>query len=371
MSVINRMLRDLDERQRQEQKKTTAPPAALAPTFPWGPVWRTAVVLVIVFIAIAVLWQNQVSKTPLPTVTANSDVAEQPTNATEQVSSAEQPAQIVTPPPVKEDENEIASLVSEQVNQNVQTAVLPELPDQEPALEQTDPVDSAGINSEAEKHEVVKDDASPLAEPEKENKGSLQIERAELTQEQLAELKYKQAKEALNKGERSRAGSLLEQVIALAPGHINARAELAAYWYGRGRVNDALAVLEQGLQLKPEQSRWLLLYGRILFNIAAYEELLRGFQNIPQEAAEAEELMQLRASSANELGLFEAAAEDYSWLATRTTRGSWWLAAAVAFEDAGQPRQAYNAYSRAAATNDLNNEGLSYARQRLQVLGEQ
>ncbi|KFZ28985.1 hypothetical protein IDAT_04725 [Pseudidiomarina atlantica] len=341
MSVINRMLRDLDQRQKTEHKVAGAPAAAAPTPFPW--VWLLGGFVIAAIAVVAVVLILQQREPMAEPVAAEPAVVEQPPESEIKAAVPEPEAE-----PLVEPELEPTTTVAELEPQPTPTPA-PETP-AEPELAVTEP-------------------APP--EATEEAKGTMQVEQVQLSPAELAEVKLKQAREAMQAGERERAGSLFEQVIALAPEHIDARSELAAYWYGRGRISDALAVLEQGLQLRPQQPRWLLLYARILFNGAAYGSLLSVLEQMPLQAAESEELMQLRAAAANEQQQFSAAAQDYQWLAERENAARWWLAAAVAYEDAEQPEQALNAYQRALASDDLNADGRRYAAQRLQVLGGQ
>ncbi|WP_411360777.1 tetratricopeptide repeat protein [Pseudidiomarina sp. YC-516-91] len=356
MSVINRMLRDLDQRQKTEHKAAGAPAAAAPTPFPWAWLLGAFVIAAIAVVAVVLILQQR------QPVAEPGAVEQQSESVMTTTLPESEPAPVADPEPVATTSLEMVEL---------QTPIEPELeatPVAEPEPEPT-PTPTPESKTPTESEVAVAEPAPPAATEEP--KGTMQVEQVRLSPAELAEVKLKQAREAMQAGERERAGSLFEQVIALAPEHIDARSELAAYWYGRGRVSDALAVLEQGLQLRPQQSRWLLLYARILFNGGAYGSLLSALEQMPLQAAESGELMQLRAAAANEQQQFSAAAQDYQWLAERDESARWWLAAAVAYEDAEQPEQALSAYQQALASDDLNADGRRYAAQRLQVLGGQ
>lgn len=356
MSVINRMLRDLDKRQQSERRTTSTPAAAAPKPFPWGWVLGAVVITAIAVTTVMVAWQ---------TLFAESEDGDQV---------------VSMPEPIRE------PVVEKVVAQTVEPA--PELAT--PAAQATQPqqrmqpspvLAEPNTTTESVPESEPEPESKPRPEPEPEPEsvqapqsqkaqGSMQVERVELSAAELAEVKFKQAREALQKGERQRAGSLFEQVIALAPEHVEARSELAAYWYGRGQIAAALAVLEQGLALQPGQSRWQLLHAKILLEGGAYQQVLNALESIDAASFEATGLYQLRATAANEVGRYALAASDYSALAQRTKEGRWWLAAAVAHEDAQQFAAAASAYERALATQQLNADARNYAQQRLQVLGE-
>src|SRR5690606_11150753 len=142
----------------------------------------------------------------------------------------------------------------------------------------------------------------------------------------------------------------------------------AAYWYGRGMTTRALTLLQQGLDLRPQQPQWQLLFARILERIGRVEQAYGALVNIRSDAAEAQELLQLRAMAATQLGYFSEAAADYTVLASNTNEGRWWLAAAVAHEDGDNLAAAVRCYQQAIAARDLGADAQQYVSQRLTVL---
>lgn len=369
MSVINRMLRDLDARQQQERQASYTPAAQAPKSWPWGLFLIAAVAVVL--IASLLLWQWPSEKPPsaqaLTPMPALSDVAEvAPAKAQERPAVKVEDATLEAPPVVAEASTETVAPVT--------TATAEEMPSDASATETRGNDEAVIAEVTAQQHAVAQTEPVETAAtppPTSEAAGSMQVERVELSASELAAVKLKQAREALQRGQRERAGSLFEQVIALTPGHVEARSELAAYWYGRGQIASALAVLEQGLREQPQQSRWQLLYARILLEGGGYQEVVRALAQFDQTAPEARDLLQLRATAANALRQFSSAARDYQDLAQRAQQGRWWLAAAVAYEDAGLAEEAMRSYRQALQQNDLNQDAQRYAQQRLEVLGEQ
>ncbi|MGQ4276696.1 tetratricopeptide repeat protein [Pseudidiomarina sp. E22-M8] len=392
MSVINRMLRDLDKRQQQERKNGFTPAAAAPSGFPWAWLLGAFVVAAIAVVAFMVIYQGMSKSEPelreqstptrikvtQPETVTTPDGGE---TAAETVSAkptaqASQPQRRLDPRPVTATPD--SATTSEAVATPEPTAT------SEPTSAPR-PTVTPGPTTEAGPQVSKVTDTTAASEPQQQaqeqtqqpnpqpakTSGTMEVTRVELSAEELAEVKLKQAREAAQKGERERAGSLLEQVIALAPEHVNARSELAAYWYGRGRVTAALAVLEEGLQRRPQEPNWLVLYGKILLENGAYEQLMRALAQLPEDTAETSDLLQMRATAASELRRFAHAAVDYERLAERTQQGRWWIAAAVAHEDAEQPQQALRSYQQALQDDDLSQDARRYAAQRQQALGGQ
>ncbi|MBY6063943.1 tetratricopeptide repeat protein [Pseudidiomarina sediminum] len=364
MSVINRMLRDLDARQQHERQGSYTPAAQAPQARSWG--WMVvASVLVLVGLGSAVWWWFGTQGEEVPIL------AETSVEATEVQPVATTPAPVVvvaqaperTSKPARETTPEAVVETTEAVEEAPVTLASEPEPTSAPVL--------AAAQNTAQDKAAQPTVAPPPAPTDITASGTMEVERVALSAEELAVVKLKQAREALQNGQRERAERLFEQVLALVPGHVEARSELAAYWYGRGQIASAMAVLEQGLQIQPQQSRWQLLYARILLESGSYPAVLSALASFDLEAAEASDILQLRATAANELRRFSTAAQDYQALAQRTLQGRWWLAAAVAYEDAGQKSKAAESYTQALQRNDLNQDAQRYAQQRLDVLGEQ
>ncbi|MDN7126270.1 tetratricopeptide repeat protein [Pseudidiomarina sp. 1APR75-33.1] len=376
MSVINRMLRDLDQRKQQERKGNLTPAAAAPGGFPWAWLLGIFVVVAISVVAFMAIYDSmsgsepdlRVQSTPAPIKGAEQEptslAAAPETAAAEQQSTpapeAVQPQRQLMPAPVNAQTG--SNLATESEPQQSQPEQLTR-PQQTPGPEQQ--------SGAGQKMTTEPQSGDAGGEAVDASSGTMKVTRVELSAEELAEVKLNQAREALQNGERQRAGSLLEQVIALAPEHVDARSELAAYWYGRGRVASAVAVLEEGIQRQPLQTRWQILYARIMLESGSYGKLLSVLSEIPANTPETSDLLQMRATAASELGRYGEAAADYQRLAERTQEGRWWLAAAVAYEDAEQPKAALNSYQHALEDADLSQDARRYALQRQYVLGGQ
>ncbi|MDX1706307.1 tetratricopeptide repeat protein [Pseudidiomarina sp.] len=356
MSVINRMLRDLDQRQ-HHPGSTTYTPAATAPQpLHWG--WLVAVALgtaVVVIGALLIWWwvnTNTVESGATPAMPSMEPVRQLAAQAVADEPAANEPA--VNEPatePLREDVEQAAAQPAE-----------PE-PEVTVAAAKTQPQAN------------VKPESTSVAEPEPEpaqsaaRESSFEKKPVQLTPQQLADNNLEKARSALRKGEREKAQELLEKALIVMPDHVAVRSELAAYWFGRGLATRALALLRQGLERQPMESQWQLLYARILDRMGNVEDAYGTLRNINPDAGEYPELLQLRAVAANQLGHFDQAAADYTTLAIEQPRGRWWLAAAAAYEDAGNIVAALRAYQQAVNAGDLTQEGRSYAEQRLYALG--
>lgn len=376
MSVINRMLRDLDQRQQQNNRNTYTPAAVAPQPIHWG--WIVGILLgsLAVIIGALNLWWLYSSNSALPNVEqiptmtntatemrqsiAKSEalvaesVVEKDAAAVTQTSPQNRPANTGKPQAIVD----VASLSTAQNSTGTTTpkpAVADSQPAEVPIAKKAEPA--------AQPAPKVTKKQPPANSPE-----SFSVERVQLSPQQLADTNLAKAREALQKGEQARGQELLEKALVVKPDHVQVRSELAAYWYGRGLTSRATTLLQQGLDLKPQQTEWQLLLARIFERIGRIEQAYNVLAVIPMQAPETSELLQLRASSATQLGYFSEAAADYTALAARTNEGRWWLAAAVAHEDADNIEAAVRSYRQAIQQADLGQDARLYIEQRLSVL---
>lgn len=383
MSVINRMLRDLDQRQ-HNPGGASYPPAASAPQ-PVHWIWLVAVALGTAAVIIGALliwwWANTAevsadTTNKMPSIEPVQQLAEQSTKRSgdddAQQQNSEQPA---TQEPAATD---LSTAEASQPGSKPGAAVAVESSEQsaddnktesEPAV--AEPKSEEKAESKAEAKPEAKPESKPEPEQTDASASSFEKTSVQLTPRELAENNLEKARVALRKGEREKAQGLLEKALIVMPDHVAVRSELAAYWFGRGQVTRAIALLRNGLERQPMQSQWQLLHARILEQTGNIEDVYSTLLSIDPDAEEYPELLQLRAMAANQLGYFDQAAADYAALAAVQPRGRWWLAAAAAFEDAGNIPAAIRCYQQAVESVDLAREGRSYAQQRLQALGGQ
>lgn len=352
MSVINRMLRDLDQRERR-QAAATETAAAVAPRASgWPRIVIIAGVGLVVVVAALVLRSNNTH--PAPSTPALPPVQ---TTASEPI------------PPAVEQNTPV--MVAERVQQPQQSSVsqpLQPIPILVPTQLQVSAPEQPNVDEPPQPSQP--EPSTQPTQPTQPTVGqsSMRVERVELSADQLAAANLRRAREALVRGEREVAQQLLEQALILEPLNVAIRSELAAYWYGRGLVSRALMLLQQGLDTKPDEGAWQLLYAKILDRVGQLEQAHVALTNIRMDAPEALELLELRAKAAHQLGWYAEAGNDYRMLAQRLHQGRWWLAAAIAYDDANNWEAAFAAYQQAQQQQDLNTDAQRYISERIAAL---
>ncbi len=233
-----------------------------------------------------------------------------------------------------------------------------------------------------EKSQTIKNDVdTQIAEPEQARqdiktqaikpkpKASISVSRQQLTIEQLAQQKMKQAEQALSAHDMRKAEKLFEEVLMLKPDNKAARKQLAALWFGRKAYQDALNLLAQGIALDPQYSEFRLMQARIYLTQGYSEQAYQVLQALPFTLNI--EYLSTQANVAQQLAKYPQAIQAYQQLIKiQPSEARWWLGLAVAYDSNKQYSLALSAYQSALAQGNLSANSLDFVQQRLQELRE-
>ncbi len=204
-------------------------------------------------------------------------------------------------------------------------------------------------------------------EPPKQS--SLSISRKKLSPEKLVKQKIEGAERAILDNNIAKAEKLFEEVLLIEPEHKSARKQLGALWYGRKLFGPAVNLLSRGVALHPTDIDFRLMKARILLNQNNATEafnVLNGFST-----AKNVEYQTLLANTAQLLKRNNSAILAYRQLVIlEDYKGKWWLGLAVALDRNGEFEEAKSAYKSALTKNDLSEGSAQFIRQRLNELGE-
>lgn len=175
---------------------------------------------------------------------------------------------------------------------------------------------------------------------------------------------YAAAVTALRNGDTRAAETALRDALSTLPGHGTAAQALTALLLQQGRRSEAETILTDALEAKPQQPALITLRARLLAESGRDREAA----DLLKTRDDAESLALLGALH-QRLGDDVAAAQAYRRaLANAPKQGAWWLGLAISLERAQQPKAALEAYRRALADTRLDAQVNDYVRARIAAL---
>ncbi|MDD2843259.1 MAG: hypothetical protein PHD18_12740, partial [Tolumonas sp.] len=273
MSLINRMLKDLDA---QPVKADIAPiyrPAARRlPGWYW---W----ILLLLPLSLWLWWQplqqrlhpaavttKQLQPEPVKANAVISSVVPQATTPSATVAVTARPASAAVPvviaePVVQAPETTIVkksvtpqTATGQQKSKNTQQAIAK--PEQETAPVEPNPMEAAESSEQPAIYA-----AEPMAEAEP--LGEMHVEEQKLSPGEIAALERRKYQQAIARRDNVAAQQALLQVLANDPLDYNSRKQLAALYYGENQLSADRDVLQQGITLMPTNADLRLLAARV------------------------------------------------------------------------------------------------------------
>ncbi|WP_206485147.1 tetratricopeptide repeat protein [Thalassotalea sp. G2M2-11] len=394
MSVINQMLKDLDQRQQSsvEGQPVSAHVSANKGTRKWLII--TIIFILLINVLGIYIWQlysenQQLKNAQLSANNQQGDVSErvtqrattQPveiqkntrTEAIETENTTDEDAVVHNNDKLASDslakplaKSDVTALEKSESNSALQSA------DAATAAIKPMAQQSAAVIANAKERQTTDDKLVEIAQQTpvvKEQPAQLSISRKQLTSQQLVAKKLTQAEQALNSHQLTDAERLFEDILLIAPKNKTARKQLAALWFGRKSYQAAVNLLSQGIALAPFDSEYRLMKARVYLSQgqrAAAVETLKALADI-----ENTEYQALLASNAQLIEQYQVAIKAYSLLVRlQPNVGRWWLGLAVAYDSDSQFEQAQSAYLKVKDNSDISDSARQFARQRLQELGE-
>ncbi|WP_100643534.1 tetratricopeptide repeat protein [Alteromonas facilis] len=358
MSVVNKMLKDLEQRNAESEGHSAVYQAPHNKKKSTIPLLLAIIVVLIVALLLVAFWPSSSSKqvaSPPVTETANAAQAE---------SQIEQPA--AKPMLVK--------TAAEKTPDITPSA-------QEPAAA-AEPNNTLTVD-ESESAAIAADDDVQLPQESQDIEAAMQAVDTEQASPETTSVFKKQATAqaktehslreralaAVRSGQDELAISLLRQLVTEEPENIAARKKLAAILFAKGDTLKAQSVLENGIQQHPTDNDMRLMLARLL---EQQQQLPQAFSVVSPDNLIGDvdtDLIGFRAALAERLQHGEVAYQDYLTLTQRDpAQARWWLGLAIASERQGQTTQAIDAYRQAVALRQLGPDVGRFIQQRLAVL---
>lgn len=384
MSLINRMLRDLDKRH-----AAAAPPIPPAATTGVRPVsagtvgsegfWRLlAGIMVVALIWVGwLIWQL----TPHPVVTDLALQAVGKSRAVPPVASSSpapqaipaettpQPAQAV--PTADRVQFELLQFATELSSPRPRPTPRPRPAAAEPALTVVPGTAARAPAPAATPAEapVPRAHAASTAPAASAAVKSAQIDkRMSGTADDLAEREYRRGVGLANQGRMAEALDALQTALRANPEHEAARQTLASFLIESRRFDDAERVLRAGLDLKSGQLSLAIPLARLLVergDVSGASGVLdrHGSQSLDPQ------LQAFRGALHQRLGRHREAVEDYqAALRSGASNSAWWVGLGISLQAIDRRAEALDAFRRARAAGAMSQELSTFVDQRIRSL---
>ncbi len=190
-----------------------------------------------------------------------------------------------------------------------------------------------------------------------------------LTQEQQSQLAFQHAIHLLSRNDQKNAQLALEEALSFSPAHLRARETLAAILLNTGRISEAANYLKEGLHLMPDAAPLAKLYARILMDQGDIAAAVMALEQARPTVTADPEYYALLAALYQQMKKYAQAAQVYQQiLLQRPGIAAWWMGLALAHDAMGQTVHALDAFQRAQRAGGLSNEVLKYVQTRIVAL---
>lgn len=227
------------------------------------------------------------------------------------------------------------------------------------------------IQASAPEREFVKSSVdTPTIEPVK-PAGKMAVTEVKLTPSQLAQKQLTLATDAEKQGKLDKALEYYEKALGFDPSLHNVRQQLAALHYGQGRLNNAEQVLQQAVLLYPQEFEFYLLLARVQQELGEVDLALASLAQIPDSHVLARQKWLAQTDLAQKQGQFTLAEQAYRQLLQQEPQqGKWWMGLGYALDSQQQFAKASQAYRTALSHSGLSAQATTFIEQRLSQLGD-
>ncbi len=363
MSVINKMLKDLEKRhddsEINEISSVYQPPAK-------SPVNYIVLALstVVIGLIVVVSWLLVKNNSDRLIVTSSEEQA----LIKQQSNKTKVQKKLINPLKASDDKAQRKELELERAlnEQNQQQPVEPVN-----VLEKSERMVPVIVQPKSPKKAVSKPEVKPKpqSKPKAQSKPTLSIVKSseQYSPKERLEQLMKKAQSSFDKGYVSEAVEKLEKVLSISNGHIEARNLLAVAWYGRGELQQAVSILNDGLSKYPNVELWRMTAAKIYFK----DNNMKGaFSYLDIELSNGTfEFYSMKASVARKLENFQSAESAYFMLTKlQPDVSNWWLGHAISLDSQEKFDEAILSYQTVKSKGGISPASMKFVQDRLQEL---
>lgn len=369
MSLINRMLRELDRRHAQSEASVTAS-APLAQTL--RPVkdvrvgsdtfwWVVSAILVTAIVWLVwVMWQlsprsvvNEVALRPFSSATADRSGLAAPLELSTSESAPLSP--------IVRGGVDMLRLATEI------TTPIPLRP--RPAGKSPAPASGPPVSQGLPVQRMLPPPLNKAAPSDVSQEASRIDKRLPATSTKRTETEYRRAVTLLNQGRVAEGMDALRSSLAADPLNETARQTLVALLLEQRRLEESGAVLQAGLNLNPANSDFAILLARILVDRQDVSGALVVLQKYAPADGTRADYHGFAAALYQRMGQHREAINEYQTALRLLPQSAiWWVGLGISQEAADRRKEALESFRRARASGGLNSELIAYVDQRLRQL---
>ena len=200
-------------------------------------------------------------------------------------------------------------------------------------------------------------------------KPKMRVTRRQLSSKELVNKKLVRAEKAINTNHITLAEQLFEEVLIIEPGNHQARKKLAALWFGRKANQQAINLLSQGISLDQQASDLRMLKAKIQIKQGQYDNAHKTLSALSTLKQEDYQIM--LANISQRINNVQSGVNAYEVLIKmQPNRSKWHLGLAIVYDQNSQFSLAKKEYILALNNNNLSSASHHFVQQRMQVLGE-
>ena len=192
-----------------------------------------------------------------------------------------------------------------------------------------------------------------------------------LSKTQMAQLQYRKAMDAEQAQRLDDAAGYYLEAIILQPSLHKARKQLVEIYFAQNNPTTAMRLLESGISMFPQQWEFYVILSQIQTAIKAYDEALTTVAMIPDSSSWARDKWIAQTDLAQNSKNFALAEEAYrNLLVSESTQSRWWMGLGYALDSQKKYPQAAQAYRSTLSYEGLSTSAMTFIEQRLDQLGE-